>query len=384
MQQYLYAAIGPKLICFEPRLKSCALVDRGSIKFDLNIQYIWPHSDKRTIYLALSDGGPGTAGEKHEIQACEIDGSSGAVRLLGAPQAVPFRPLHLCTDKTGTHLLVACNNPSALIVHKLNTDGSVGSQTSTNVSSDTGIFGHQVMVMPDGKSVILVCRGYDASEIADEQPGSLQVFDYHDGELTLVKSIKPEGGFGFGARHLDFHPNAKWLYLTVERQNEIHVFYIGNGQLSETPLYRVSTLSRKVNLGARQASSAIRVAASGNFVYVSNRTYGRIETMVGSVIPSGEDNIAVFKIDHRTGEPTPIQHIDTQGSLPRTFSIHASGKMLVAANSEAATKINSAGVAENLPLSLIIYHVSTNGILTERQRIKFPEKKELLFWAGFL
>ena len=133
----------------------------------------------------------------------------------------------------------------------------------------------------------------------------------------------------------------------------------------------------------RQANSAVHVHPSGKFVYVSNRTYPAAPRN-GRAIPNGEDNIAVFEINEISYEPSLIQSADTLGSLPRTFSIHNSGEMLVAANSEAARKINFQGKATSLPLSLVCYKIEENGRLTLKQQINFREKDQLLFWAGFL
>ena len=96
------------------------------------------------------------------------------------------------------------------------------------------------------------------------------------------------------------------------------------------------------------------------------------------------DSIAVFDINEISYEPSLIQSADTLGSLPRTFSIHDSGKMLVAANSEAARKINFNGKVTSLPLSLVCYKIEENGRLTLKQQISFRDKNQLLFWAGFL
>ena len=96
------------------------------------------------------------------------------------------------------------------------------------------------------------------------------------------------------------------------------------------------------------------------------------------------DSIAVFEVDEISYEPSLIQSVDTLGSLPRTFSVHNSGEMLVAANSEAARKINFKGKVTSLPLSLVCYKIEENGRLTLKQQISFRDKNQLLFWAGFL
>ena len=381
--QYLYASIGSQFSWYLPDLAAHKLDFISSKDFDSNIQYVWAHPQKDIIYLALSDGGPGKRGSYHWILSCSIDRKTGEPAILGPRQRVPYRPIHLSTDQRGESLFTAYNNPSSMSVHKIEANGNIGN-TRIQLSKDqAGIFGHQVRLTPDGKTVILVCRGYDATDTTSEQPGCLKIFDLTDGEICHTKTISPFGGLGFGARHLDFHPSGHCFYLAIERQSELHTFKIAEEGISDNPLFTASTLSKPLQLGARQANSAVHVHPSGKFVYVSNRTYPAAPKN-GRANPNGEDNIAVFEINEISYEPSLIQSADTLGSLPRTFSIHNSGKMLVAANSEAARKINSEGKATSLPLSLVSYKIGENGKLALKQQIKFQDKDQLLFWAGFL
>ena len=381
--QYLYASIGTQFSWFLPDLTTHKLDFISSKDFDSNIQYVWAHPQKEIIYLALSDGGPGKKGSYHSILACSIDRNTGEPSVLGPKQRVPYRPIHLSTDERGENLFTAYNNPSSLSVHKIEANGNIG-DTRIQLSKDqAGIFGHQVRITPDEKTAILVCRGYDATDTTSEQPGCLKIFDLTDGELWATKTISPFDGLGFGARHLDFHPSGHCFYLALERQSELHTFKIAEEGISDHPLFTASTLSKPLQSGVRQANSAVHVHPSGKFVYVSNRTYPVAPTN-GRAIPNGEDNIAVFEINEISYEPSLIQSADTLGSLPRTFSIHNSGKMLVAANSEAARKINFNGKVTSLPLSLVCYEIGENGKLALKQQINFQDKDQLLFWAGFL
>ena len=381
--QYLYASIGTQFFWYLPDLAAQQLDFINSKDFGSNIQYVWAHPQKDIIYLALSDGGPGKKGSYHSILACSIDRKTGEPAILGPKKRVPYRPIHLSTDERGENLFVAYNNPSSMSVHKIEANGDIG-DTRIQLSKDqAGIFGHQVRITPNGKTVILVCRGYDASDTTSEQPGCLKIFDLTDGEICHTKTISPFGGLGFGARHLDFHPSGHCFYLATERQSELHTFKIADHGISNNPLFTASTLSKPLQSGVRQANSAVHVHPSGKFVYVSNRTYPAAPKN-DRVRPNGEDNIAVFEINEISYEPSLIQSADTLGSLPRTFSIHNSGKMLVAANSEAARKINSKGKATSLPLSLVSYKIGENGKLVLKHQIKFKDKNQLLFWAGFL
>ena len=240
------------------------------------------------------------------------------------------------------------------------------------------------MVTPNGKEVILVCRGFDALDGQPEKPGALKVFDYEDGKLSFKNSIAPNHGIGFGARHLDFHKNKNWIYLAVERQSEIHFLQINEHATNKIIEQKVSTLSQDVQPGVRQAASAIHIHPNGNFVYVSNRAYLAEKCSPEQIIPNGEDNIAVFKINKETGTVNLIDSVDTNGSLPRTFSIDPSGRLLIAANSEPARKKNKLGQVVDLPVSLSLFKIDGDGKLEQTENLAFPNDDQLLFWAGFL
>lgn len=379
-----FASIGPILTRYEADLDTATLTERQSLNFGLDIQYAWRHPELPVFYVAISNGGPGRKGDVNQLVACRIDPDTGEIALFGPPRDLRWRPLHLSLDRRNAHVLVAYNNPSAVTVHAIAEDGTLGDEVPQSADLDVGIFGHQVLVTPDGEAAILVCRGYDAAGDTPEQPGALKVYGYANGVLSPRASIEPKGGYGFGARHLDFHPTKPWLFLGIERQSELHVFKIEGGSVQPEALHRVSTLAGANNGPARQAMSGIHVHPNGKVVYISNRAYGRTETALGAEAPEGEDNIAVFAIDSETGAPTAIQHAPTHGHLPRTFSVDASGRMLIAANSEPASKIGPDGRVRETALSLVTFKVASDGSLTETGMIEFAKKDQRLFWAGFL
>ena len=379
-----YAAIGDQLTHFHVDIKTATLACNASAKFGLNIQYVWPHPDLNIIYLAVSNGGPGNNGTKHKLIACNLDTKDGTIRDIINSATLPYRPLHLSLDCQKKHILVAYNNPCFISVHQLDPSGSIGSQIKQDINLDKGIFGHQIMATPGGNEIILVCRGFDALNDQLEQPGALKFFNYRDGKLSFKDSIAPNHGIGFGARHLDFHQNGNWIYIAVERQSEIHFLRIDEKAISKTIEQKASTLSQSIQPGVRQAVSAIHIHPSGNFVYVSNRAYSSGNHASGNTISNGEDNIATFKIDKKTGRVNLIQNIDTNGSLPRTFSIDPSGRLLIAANSEPTSKKNELGHVVQLPVSLNLFKIGNDGRLEQGENLSFPSRDQLLFWAGFL
>ena len=379
-----YAAIGDQLIHFNANIDTAKLKQNASVRFGLNIQYVWSHPNLSIIYLALSNGGPGNKGTKHQLCACNLNTKDGTIEDIINSVPLPYRPLHLSIDRQKKHVLVAYNDPCFISVHQLETNGAISSRIKQDINLDEGIFGHQIMATPDGKEAIFICRGFDPLNGQPERPGALKFFDYEDGKLSFKHSIAPNHGIGFGARHLDFHQNKNWVYLAVERQSEIHFLRINEDATNKIIEQKVSTLAHDVQPGVRQAASAIHIHPNGNFVYVSNRAYLAKKYSPEQIIPNGEDNIAVFKINRETGTVNLIDNVDTNGSLPRTFSIDPSGRLLIAANSEPARKKNKLGQVVDLPVSLSLFKIDGDGKLEQTENLAFPNDDRLLFWAGFL
>jgi 6-phosphogluconolactonase len=82
-------------------------------------------------------------------------------------------------------------------------------------------------------------------------------------------------------------------------------------------LQLVSTLPEKFD-GANSGAD-IHVAASGRFVYASNR---------------GHDSLAIYRIDPRSGRLTYVGHTATQGRTPRSFCLDPTGRFALVANQD--------------------------------------------------
>src|ERR1700756_903522 len=241
----LYASVGPELTQYDVDVAGSTLVRRGTVRLPANVHYAWPHASGQFLYVASSDSAPGmgSAGNKHHVTAFRIDPGSGALARHGDPIPLPTRPIHMTTDIPSEHLLVAFSNPSGVRVYRVNSDATPGGEVAQPGPIDPGIYGHQVRVSPDNELVILVTRGHDAAGGKPEDPGALKVFNYKDGSLTDDVSVAPNGGYGFGPRHLDFHPTRPWVYVSLERQNKLDMFEITGKAVSAAPVFRKETLA---------------------------------------------------------------------------------------------------------------------------------------------
>jgi 6-phosphogluconolactonase len=379
----LYAAIGPGLTHYEVDVDSGSLIRRGTVSLPANVHYAWPHASGRHLYVASSDsasGIGGRVGNKHHVTAWHIDPASGALSPHGAPIALPTRPIHMTTDIPSEHILVAFSNPSGLNVYRVNPDMSPGAEVPQPDEIDAGIYGHQVRVSLDNRKVILVTRGHDAAGGKSEEPGALKVFDYKAGTLTNEASIAPNGGYGFGPRHLDFHPTEPWVYVSLERQNRLDMFAFEGGALTREARCQKGTLGEPGNIRGRQAVGTVKLHPSGRFAYVANRASA---TDQSGVFVGGENTLAVFAIDPASGEPSPIQHVDTRGVHCRNFHIDPSGRLLVASHITGLPVRDGAGT-RIVPACLSVFRIGADGKLDFVRKYDVDVGDRQMFWMGMV
>jgi 6-phosphogluconolactonase (cycloisomerase 2 family) len=108
------------------------------------------------------------------------------------------------------------------------------------------------------------------------------------------------------------------------------------------------------------------VHPNGRFVYVGNR---------GTPATGRRNEIAVFRINQATGEPTLIQNADTHGFTPRTFSLDSSGRLLVVGNQSTTTDV---------PANLAVFRVGSGGTLTFVERHDVASGRKPLWWMGIV
>jgi 6-phosphogluconolactonase len=309
--------------------------------------------------------------------------------LHGEPIALRSRPIHNSVDVAGEYLFVAYNDPSGLSVHRIEADGTIGAEVGQPENLDCGIYGHQIRATPSNQSVILVTRGNDATGTKPEDPGSLKVYGFKNGVLTNKAAVQPGKGLGFGPRHLDFHSTRPWIYVSIERQNKLYVYELQpDGGVSPAPLFVKDTMldaSTRISM-----AGPIHIHPNGRFVYLSNR--GKWANPVDPpenmyqgqrVYQSTDSNVAVFSIDQSTGEPTLIQTIDSQGVHPRTFSIDASARILVA-GTLSPIALREGGKSRLLPAGLSAFRIAQDGRLHYVRRYDVETGDKMQWWSGLV
>ncbi len=135
------------------------------------------------------------------------------------------------------------------------------------------------------------------------------------------KVIPSKAGFvstsGSGPRHIDVHPNGKYVYLVEELSGSITVYRDwGHAELKEIQTLSTLPLTYKGAAG----SADIHVSPDGKFLYCSNRGFS--------------NTIAIFSIDAKTGMIKLITHQYTFGEKPRNFNFDPTGKFLLVGNQD--------------------------------------------------
>ncbi|MCR8968645.1 lactonase family protein [Facklamia sp. 7083-14-GEN3] len=121
---------------------------------------------------------------------------------------------------------------------------------------------------------------------------------------------------GTGPRHLEIHPNQKFVYIIGELNNTTILCHLKkNGHLEIIDSY--SNISPDSH--PKASGAAIKISNDGNFLYVSTRY---------------QDQITLFRVDQTSGKLTHLQDISSYGKVPRDFCLSLDEHYLIAAHQD--------------------------------------------------
>ncbi|OWT60302.1 lactonase family protein [Candidimonas nitroreducens] len=381
----LYSAVGAVLTHYDVDVDAAELHERASITLPAKVQYAWRHPRLPILYCTVSDGGPRVPSGNNQVVALDI-AADGTLRRRGTAAELPRRAVHMCVDPAGRHVINAHNyDGGSLSLHRLDADGSLGGLQVQSPRLNYGIYPHQVRVFPSGRTVLIVDRGNKAQAGKPEDPGALRTFPMEDGMLAAGQAIAPDGGYGFGPRHVDFHPGRPWIYVSDERMNRLYMFRYSDGdRIDSLPAYTRDTLADPENVRPRQIGGPIHVHPAGRAVYVANRADHTVEHHGEQVFGGGENNIAVYAIDPQTGEPRLAQHAETHSFHVRTFACDPDGRLLVTASIKALNVVDG-GELQTVPAALSVFRVADDGCLSFVHKVDVATQgSQLQYWTGMV
>jgi 6-phosphogluconolactonase len=379
----LYSAVDDLLTHYEVDVEAATLTRRATVRMPAKVQYAWQHPSRRQLYVTTSNGGPRVPSDQNHVSAWSI-AANGALLPLGQPRPLARRAVHMCVDPTGRFTLNGHNfQGGGLTVHRIQPDGAVGEEVQQGARLNHGIYPHQVMMFPSGRTALIVDRGNKAQADKPEDPGALRTYSFADGILGPGQKVAPAGGYGFGPRHVSFHPDRPWLYASDERTNRLYMFRFGQDELEPEPAFTRDLLAEPANPRPRQIAGPIHVHPSGRCVYVANRADHSVEEDGRKVFTGGENNIAVFALDPHTGAPTLVQHADTQSFHVRTFACDPGGRLLVTASIKPLDRREEGGSVREVPAALSVFRIGQDGRLAfVRQYPVETSGGQMQYWMG--
>jgi 6-phosphogluconolactonase len=240
-----------------------------------------------------------------------VDPGTGLLKkLASAPASGSAAYVYL--DKTEQWLLAAYYGEGLVSVSAL-ADGSVTEGPICVL--DIGKKAHCIQVDP--KNRFAFCpHPVDLNRVDQFR------FDAKTGQLILNDPPAMIAGEGHGPRHLQFHPNGKWVYVVNEQDKSVTLCDYNATQGTLKVRQTISTLPADWQ-GGRGSCADIEISADGRFVYASNR---------------GHDSIASFSIDRKTGRLTSLGQTPTE-KTPRSFNLIPGGEKYVVAAGQGAAKL---------------------------------------------
>jgi 6-phosphogluconolactonase len=252
------------------------------------------------------------------VSALSIDPTTRELTLLNQQESGGGGPCHVSIDATGKTVLVANYGAGSVASLPIDADGRLRPAASVvqhqgksvNQQRQGGPHAHSIHVDPTNRFAVAADLGVDKIYVYRLEPAAGTITPHEPPSLST-----PAGG---GPRHFAFHPNGGWAYANNELTSTVLAMTWDASQGKLEILQSLSTLpTAELDLGNTTAEVAVH--PSGEYVYVSNR---------------GNDSIAIFRVDTKSGRLEAKGHTKTGGKTPRNFGIDPSGRFLLAANQD--------------------------------------------------
>lgn len=268
------------------------------------------HPNRKYLYAANESSG--------FVSAFALDAKSGYITLLNQQSSQGDAPCFVTTEKTGKLALVTNYSSGNVLAYPIETDGKLGA-ASDNIrhqgsgpdkTRQEGPHAHSIWVDPNNRYALECDLGLDKVFIYQLDVGAGKLVAHSEGIVHA----------GAGPRHLDFHPNGRYIYTINELDATMSTFAWDSdrGELKE--IQTMSTLPMGVN--GPKSCADVHIYPSGKFLYGSNR---------------GHDSIVIFAVDGSTGKLSLIGHESTRGKTPRNFAIDPTSQYLLAANQDSGS-----------------------------------------------
>lgn len=270
-----------------------------------NPSFLTINKDNTFVYSVNEEDSKGA------VSSFSYNKENGALQIVNTQSSDGSAPCYVSTDNTGKWLFAGNYSSGNLAVYPIQANGAIGALhqfvqhtgSSINNSRQKSAHVHCTYISPDNKNLYVPDLGIDKVVVYP--------FNAETGRLdTLNKAyitVKPGGG----PRHIIFSKNGKYAYLVEEMSGTVNVIEKSNNQ------YKIIHTENHLPQGQEGAGADIHLSPDEKFLYASQRSNSTIQ---------------IFKVNTEDGSIKFIGEQSTLGNFPRNFTIHPSGKFLLAAN----------------------------------------------------
>jgi 6-phosphogluconolactonase len=260
-----------------------------------NPSFLTFSKNKKVIY-SVSEG------QKSAVTAFKLK-PNGKLEFLNTQSSNGRGPCHVSVNTNSTKAVVSNYGAGTVSIYNLNDDGSLNeaSQVFDHNSKSEKSHAHSAQFYK--KDLFVADLGRNA------------VYQYQlkkdEYKLKSPAIVKTEGNPG--PRHFSISKNGKYIYIINEYGSSITTVKRTKNNFKQ--IDHDSTLDENYN--GKNSCADIHLSKDERFLYGSNR---------------GENSIAVFKRNIKTGTIDKIQNISVHGDWPRNFTLDPTGKFVLVAN----------------------------------------------------
>jgi len=290
-----------------------ALTRVGATKAGANPTYFTLDPRQRFLYT-VNETNEYKGDKSGSIRAYAIDHKTGGLTLLNEQSSFGPGPCYISLDHTGKVVLVANYAGGSICSLPVQANGQLDAPSTTVQHTGSGPHknqnvphAHCFLADPANKFGLAVDLGIDKVLTYPLDPANGKFSP----NATTAFATAP----GAGPRHLTFHSNNRWAYLINELNSTVTALAYDAAKGTFAELQTLSALP--ADFTGESYCADIHVSPNGKFLYGSNR---------------GHNSIVVYAIDQKSGKLTLVQHADTQGKIPRNFTLDPSGRIALVGN----------------------------------------------------
>jgi len=242
-------------------------------------------------------------GQTSAITAFKLH-DDGTLKFINSESSNGKGPCHVSLNESGDKAVVSNYGSGTISMHSINENGSIKKASQ--------IFNHNEK---DKKPSHAHSAQFYEDNIFVSDLGRNRLYQYKlNDEIYKIESksiINIEGNPG--PRHFSITKDGNFIYVINEYGGSITSIKRTDTGFEQIDLD--STLDK--NYKGKNKCADIHLSKDERFLYGSNR---------------GENSIAVFKRDTKTGMIEKIQSVSVHGNWPRNFTIDPTGKFMLVAN----------------------------------------------------